>query len=45
MPKSSRREGEFPEGTEACPVCGADGPCSLDDSGRPLVHTDLEVTQ
>jgi hypothetical protein len=30
---------------EACPVCGATGPCSLDESGRPLVHTDAQVKQ
>jgi hypothetical protein len=37
---------EFAEpDVEACPICGATGPCSLDDRGRPLIHTDAEVKQ
>jgi hypothetical protein len=33
----------FTPDTEVCPVCGAAGPCSVDDAGRPLVHTDAEL--
>lgn len=29
---------------EACPVCGATGPCGYDAEGRPLVHTTVFPT-
>lgn len=28
---------------EPCPVCGAQGACSYDAEGRPLIHTDTEL--
>lgn len=36
---------EFSADVEACPVCGATGPCAIDAARRPLIHTDLEVTK
>lgn len=30
---------------EPCPVCGAQGACSYDVEGRPLIHTDTELPE
>lgn len=29
---------------EPCPVCGEQGACAYDAEGRPLIHTDTELT-
>lgn len=36
---------KFSIDVETCPICGATGPCAADMAGRPLIHTDLEVTK
>lgn len=30
---------------EPCPICGAQGACSYDAEGRPLIHTDTELPE
>jgi hypothetical protein len=34
-----------PVTVEPCPVCGAEGACTYDVEGRPLIHTDTELPE